>query len=403
MRILMISDVYFPRINGVSTSIQTFKSEFEKLGHQVYLIAPDYPDSANYLANYPADHSIIRVPSRRVVFDPEDRMMHFGKILKERKRLKDLHFDLIHVHTPFVAHYAGLRLGKALGIPVVITYHTLFEEYLYHYIPFLPKALLKSFARRFSRRQCNDADAIIAPSSIIVELLRGYGVRRAIEVVPTGIQSDRFRAGNGERFRRKHDIAQSRKVLLNVSRIAFEKNIGLLIEVVALLRKDLPEVCLVIAGEGPAKKACMDRAERLGLGDNVRFVGYLDRNSALIDCYKSADLFVFASRTGTQGLVLLEAMAAGTPVVSVAAMGTRDILLDCPGARIVEDDAASFAATLRDLLTTEGACQALSNASVTSAAAWDSRVLAEKMLAHYQRVLEDNAPPAGLLAAARQS
>lgn len=387
MRILMISDVYFPRINGVSTSIQTFRAEFEKLGHEVTLIAPDYPAACC------EDPTIVRIPSRKVVFDPEDRMMKLGKIMELSDSLAGANYDLIHVHTPFVAHYAGVKLAKRLKLPLLITYHTLFEEYLYHYIPFLPRGLLKKAARHFSRSQCEQADSIIAPSSVIVELLKRYGVRKSIEVIPTGIHCQRFKAGDGERFRQQYGIGSERKVLLNVSRVAFEKNIGLLLEVANRLRQDFPEVCLLIAGEGPAKMTYIQQAKKLGLDDHVVFVGYLDRDSALLDCYHSADYFVFSSKTETQGLVLLEAMAAGLPVVSIAAMGTRDILLDCTAAAIVEDDVQDFAETLAQLFSNEDQRSALQAACHDSAVAWDSTVMARRMLEHYQLVRSKNRSP----------
>lgn len=397
MRILMISDVYFPRINGVSTSIQTFKTEFEQQGHEVVLIAPDYP------ADYAQDSSIIRIRSRGVIFDPEDRMMRMSDILSHTESLRAGRFDLIHVHTPFVAHYAGVKLGKRLNIPVVITYHTLFEEYLYHYIPFLPRGLLRKLARHFSRTQCNQASSIIAPSSIIVNLLQRYGVQQSIEVIPTGIHCERFTRGDGKRFRDKFGIGLQRKVLLNVSRVAFEKNIGRLLEVVDRVRHEVPEVCLVIAGEGPARKAYARQAEQLGLGDHIVFVGYLDRETELLDCYRSADFFVFSSKTETQGLVLLEAMAAGVPVVSVAAMGTRDILLDCAAAAIVEDDNEQFSATLIDLLRDDNKHQQLAAAAFDSACQWDSTVMAERLLHHYRDTLLERAQSDNLPAPSRQA
>lgn len=385
MRILMISDVYFPRINGVSTSIQTFRGEMQKLGHEVTLIAPDYgTDSTPEL-------DTIRIPARKVILDPEDRMMSMSALMKLKDQLHTQNFDLIHVHTPFVAHYAGVKLSRFLNLPLVITYHTLFEEYLYHYIPFVPRLPLKKLARSFSRAQCNQADTVVAPSSIIVKLLKDYGVEQPIEVIPTGIHCDQFSKGNGAAFREKHGISAHRKVLLNVSRIAFEKNIGLLLEVVERVRHKIPEVCLLIAGEGPARKACMRRAEELDLQDSIIFVGYLDRDTELLDCYSSADFFVFSSQTETQGLVLLEAMAAGTPVVSVAAMGTRDILIDCAGAQIVENDVDQFSNSLIELLQDEAAQQRLRMACRSSAARWDSQEMAEKMLRHYRSVINDSA------------
>ena len=179
MNILMISDVYFPRINGVSTSIQTFKNKFEQLGHQVSLIAPAYNDEIE-------EKDIFRICSRVIPYDPEDRMMIYKAIIRLAPALEKQDFDLIHIHTPFVAHYAGVKLGKLLDIPCVITYHTVFEEYLSHYIPLVPRQILRFFARRFSSSQCDQVDGVIAPSSIIVDLLKEYGVQNNISIIPTG-------------------------------------------------------------------------------------------------------------------------------------------------------------------------------------------------------------------------
>ena len=355
MRILMISDVYFPRINGVSTSIQTFSEEFKKQGHSVTLIAPEYRNHQE------TNQDIIRIPSRHVPFDPEDRMMHFKRITKLIPKLRQLNFDLIHIHTPFIAHYAGIKIAKQLQIPSIITYHTLFEEYLYHYIPFLPKRFLRFFARRFSSSQCDQVKAVIAPSSIIVNLLKDYGVRNAIQIIPTGIDSGVFLKGQSEKFRKKFAIGKDKKVLLNVSRIAFEKNIGVLIDAVAKIKDKIPDVFLVIAGEGPAKKSYMRQAERLGLNDNILFVGYLDRKTELIDCYHSADLFIFSSKTETQGLVLLEAMASSVPVVSVAAMGTIDVLNGCQAAVISDGSVDDFYHKIVTLLNDDKELKTLKN------------------------------------------
>ena len=381
MNILIISDVYFPRINGVSTSIQTFKSEFERSGHTVTLIVPRYgEDDAE-------DESILRIDSRNIPYDPEDRMMKSSCIRRLIPKLKKYNFDLIHIQTPFVAHYSGIKIAKVLGIPCVITYHTLFEEYLYHYIPFVPKQVLRFFARRFSSSQCNQAQGVIAPSSIIVELLKDYGVKNNIQIIPTGINSKKFETGNGNKFRKAFNIPDNRKILLNVSRVAFEKNIGLLIEVLNRIKKQLPEIMLVIAGEGPAKNAYKQQANELGLDDNIAFVGYLDRNSELIDCYHCADIFVFSSVTETQGLVLLESMASGTPVVSVAAMGTKDILLDCEGALITNGEIDDFCNKVVSLLNDTQTYNVTKQAAISYAKQWDSKTLADNMISFYKNLI----------------
>ncbi|MEM8844272.1 MAG: glycosyltransferase [Pseudomonadota bacterium] len=383
MNILMISDVYFPRINGVSTSIQTFKSEFEKQGHHVSLIAPTYEGSSQ-------EKNIFRIPSRNIPYDPEDKMMSYKAITRLLPDLEKLHFDLIHIHTPFVAHYAGVNLSKALKIPCIATYHTLFEEYLYHYVPIVPKQIMRFFTRKFSSSQNDQVQGVIAPSSVIVNLLKEYGVHNNITIIPTGIESKRFEKGDGNRFITKHNIPTDKKILLNVSRVAYEKNMGVLIEMLHEVKKAIPEIFLIIAGEGPAKKSYMDQASKLNLDDNIAFVGYLDRDTELIDCYYCADIFVFSSKTETQGLVLLEAMACGIPVVSVAEMGTKDVLNNCKAAKITTGEVSDFSEKVISLLGSKSEYDSLKSEAKEYAREWDSAAIAKKMLEFYKEIINSN-------------
>ena len=302
MNILMVSDVYFPRINGVSTSIQTFKRELEQLGHRVVVIAPEYPQQ------YAFENDVIRIPSRRVFMDPEDRMLKKRLAIKLLDQLKQYEFDLIHIQTPFVAHYLGRTLAKHLKLPLVVSYHTFFEEYLFHYFPFLPKNFMRLLARRFSTTQCNQVDGVVVPSSAMASGLTRYGVKRRMEILPTGIQMEHLHRDStgADAFRQQLGIAKSRPCLVHVGRIAHEKNIEFLIHVIHRVQQQIPALAVIIAGEGPALSAIKSLVSRLGLENTVYFVGYLDRNSSLQHCYCAADAFIFASRTETQGLVLLE-------------------------------------------------------------------------------------------------
>jgi len=270
MKILFISDVYFPRINGVSTSIETFRHELRKIGHTVHLIAPDYPGSSS------DESDIMRVPSRQLPFDPEDRLMKFNWVMAHLEKLRSEHYDIIHIQTPFVAHYLGIKLSRLLSIPCIETYHTFFEEYLHHYIPFVPKALMGTVARRFSRHQGNSLDGMVVPSRPMMEVLRNYGVTTHAEVIPTGLEPESFEPGNGDDFRMKYGIALNRPMLLFVGRVAHEKNIGFLLHVVDRVRKSIPEVLLLIAGAGPAREGLEHEVNKSGLSQNVMFIGYLD-------------------------------------------------------------------------------------------------------------------------------
>ena len=343
LRVLMISDVYFPRINGVSTSIETFRADLAAEGIQVRLIAPDYPERHDVAATW-------RVASRRIPFDPEDRLMHWRPLKQTAHHLAGEGIDLIHVQTPFAAHYAGTRTARRHGIPVLATYHTHFEEYIAHYLPALPRPWLRAAARRIATGQCNDLDAVVVPSRAMHRTLTDYGVTAPLHVLPTGIPVRHFAGGDGAAFRARHGIPAERPVALFVGRVAFEKSIDFLIIAMAAAVRLRPDLLLVIAGEGPALPALRRQAEQAGLDGSIRFVGYLDRERDLPDCYAAADVFAFASRTETQGLVLLEAMAAGLPVYALAEMGTRDILEAERGAVIAPSDPVAFGNGLAALI-----------------------------------------------------
>lgn len=382
MRILMISDVYYPRINGVSTSIRTFVKGLRAQGHEVTLIAPQYA------AGEDDEPDILRVPARYLPFDPEDRLMKGGDFRRIAASLRTGGFDIMHVQTPFSAHREGVRLAKLLDIPVVESYHTHFEDYFQLYLPFMPGAWLRRLARVIARRQSRKVDAFIVPSEPMRGYLRDIGVAIPMVVIPTGIPLAEFRGGDRARFRAAHGIPEARPVLLFVGRVAHEKNIDFLLEVVARLRSTAADILLIIAGEGPAERHLRKRIDALGLRDNVLMLGYLSRADGLLDCYRGADVFVFASKTETQGLVLLEAMAAQIPVVTISFLGTRDILDAGRGALVARDELADFTAKVRQLLEDRGLRERLArDGRAYVEEAWSDASSTVRLIAFYQQAI----------------
>jgi 1,2-diacylglycerol 3-alpha-glucosyltransferase len=393
VRALYLSDVYFPRVNGVSTSIETFRTELARLGVETTLIAPQYaqpPSPAERSAELSRDR-IVRVPSGAVPGDPEDRRMRWRALMLALGTLGRGRFDLVHVQTPFIAHYAGVRHARAARIPCLETYHTFFEEYLHHYAPLLPRPIGRAIVRAFTRSQARELDALIAPSEPMREVLLQYGVAAPIHVLPTGLPADRFRRGDGARFRAFARLPPDRPLLVYVGRLAFEKNIDFLVSSFALVRREAPRALLIVAGEGPAEGALRRLVTSLGLDADVRFVGYLDRNSTLLDCYAAAHAFVFASRTETQGLVLLEAMAQGAPVVSTASLGTRSVLKPESGALVVPERHEEFAAAALRVLGDPALAAQLSARSRSYAEVWSSARFARSLAELYQSVCERSA------------
>jgi len=353
----------------------------QDMGHTVHLIAPEYGVKTEDEA------WIKRIPARSIYFDPEDKLMKYGVALDGLMALRSEEYDIVHIHTPFVAHYLGLKLSHLLDVPCVETYHTFFEDYLHHYLPFIPKGIAKGIARFISRRQCNAVDAIVAPSQPMLDVLRQYGVKSKAEVVPTGLQAHSFAKADGAAFRAKYGIAVDRPMGLFVGRVAFEKNISFLLRMWVDLIKKQPNALLVVAGEGPAEASLHALSKELNLEDNIKFIGYLDRNTELNACYQSADVFVFSSLSETQGLVLLEAMAQSTPVVAIAELGTKSILVEGEGALIAPHNEMIFADKVYSLLSNKSDRNALGKAAYHySKTRWTDRAQAERMINFYQDV-----------------
>lgn len=389
MRALFISDVYFPRVNGVSTSIRTFRADLRTQGVESTLVVPEYDQSPEE-----PDFDVIRVPSARIPRDPEDRRMKSSAVGRALEQLSSQHFDLVHIHTPFVAHYAGVRFARRRGIPVLATYHTFFEEYLHHYVPLMPRPMGRVLARSFTRSQCAQVAALVAPSEPMRALLLEYGVKTRIEVIPTGLPADRYVQGDGSQFRESYRIPKDRPLLLYVGRVAHEKNIDFLLLAFTELRRTRPDAMFAIAGEGPALGHLQAQVARLGLASHVFFIGYLAREGELANCYAAADVFVFASRTETQGLVLLEAFAQGRPVVSTAHLGTTSILQAGCGARVAPERPEPFARAIADLLEDPVRAARLSEQAHSYAQTWASSRMAARLAGLYQDLTKSVTQPA---------
>jgi glycosyltransferase involved in cell wall biosynthesis len=220
------------------------------------------------------------------------------------------------------------------------------------------------------------------------QALAGYGIHTPSIVLPTGIDLERFKGGDGARFRAHYGIAPERPVLVHISRVAHEKNIDFIVRMLVHVKARIPNVLLLIAGEGPAVSHLKQLAQSLGLESHVQFVGYLERTRALLDCYRAGDAFVFASRTETQGLVLLEALALQVPVVSTAVMGTADVLKEAQGAYVVPEDERVFASACVEVLTDATLRRRLSEHGPSDARRYSAHAMAPRLVDFYQNCIE---------------
>lgn len=327
----------------------------------------------------------MRLDGFRVPFDPEDRWVPGSRFRAAGARLPA--FDLVHVQTPFAAHRAGVDLARRRGVPVVETYHTYFEHYFEHYLPFLPRALCRRLARRLTLRAAREVDHLVVPSTAMRSALAAYGVAAAMTVLPTGIRLDSLGGDDGATFRARHGIAANRPVLVHIGRLGHEKNLRFLLQAFERVVRAIPDALLIVAGEGPARAELQRLAGERGLAANLLWLGYLDRERELAGCYRAGDAFVFTSKTETQGLVLLEAMALGVPVVALAEMGTRDLLADRRGALVAEDDADDFAAKCLEVLRDPALRARLAAEGPLVAADWSAAQMAGRLEALYRKLL----------------
>jgi glycosyltransferase involved in cell wall biosynthesis len=317
MKIGMFTDSYRPYTSGLVRSLETTASNLLELGHEVYIFAPHYPRYAEKEAGV---FRFVSVPSPRY---PEFTIaLPFS--LSLRSTIRRIGLDVVHVHSPFPMGQLGVWCARRSGLPLVFTYHTMYDQYM-HYVPFA-RGLSRRIVRYYLPAFCNRCDVVIAPTRIVGDLI-GKQLRTRVEVVPTGIETNEFNDADSGWLRRQFGIGSETKILLHVGRLGKEKNIGFLLQAYRQIREKHPETCFVFVGDGPERERLKEEVWRLGLKTSVLFTGLLPR-CHVIDSYSGADLFVFASVTETQGLVLGEAKAAGLPAVAVSALGAAEMVND---------------------------------------------------------------------------
>lgn len=314
LRVAFFTECYRPIVNGVVASVDGLADELRARGNDVFTFAPSAP---GYLEN---DGPVFRMPSLPLPAATQYRLTL--PFVSRRNRTEILRTaDIVHTHSPFVTGWMGVHYARRYNVPLVFTYHTQLEHYI-HYVPFDPTTT-RRFVAHLTKTYANATDAVIVPTTAMETRLRELGVTARIVTSPSGIDVARF-SGVARRAAVRAQLGPPAAVLqlLVVSRLGKEKQIGRILEALALMPAG---VCLAIVGEGPERGELEAQSGRLGLIERVRFLGALEQ-SALPEVYAAADVFVFASRSETQGLVLAEAMAAGLPIAAVGTRQTREVV-----------------------------------------------------------------------------
>ncbi|MCT6823130.1 MAG: glycosyltransferase family 4 protein [Apilactobacillus sp.] len=318
MNIGIFTDTYFPQVSGVATSIKTLKDQLENDGHQVYIFTTTDP----HVDKSACEKNIFRFSSIPFISFTDRRIAVRGMI-QAYQIAKKLNLDIIHTQTEFSMGIIGKVVAKFLRIPCVHTYHTMYEDYL-HYVA-KGKILRPIHVKDATLAFCHNMSGVVAPSTKVLDTLVRYGVKSPIRIIPTGINIGKFNTDSDFDLRTNLGVSADAKILLSVSRLAYEKNIKELINSMPAILTGQPNTHLVIVGDGPAKDDLKQQTNDMKLNDNVHFVGEIN-NDEVYKYYHSADIFVSTSNSESQGLTYIEAMAAGVKVVVSSSPYTEELL-----------------------------------------------------------------------------
>ena len=379
MKIAMFTNTYIPHVGGVANSLQRFTGEFRRRGHRVFIVAPEFDHQPE------GEQDVLRVPAIHNFNDTDFSVAlpDFGMI---DDAIDGFTPDIVHSHHPFLLGNDAARVARVRKLPLVFTHHSLYEHYT-HYLPG-DSAAMQRFAITLATAYANLCDQVIAPSQSVAALLQQRGVTTPVATVPTGIDVTRFAGLDGLALRKSLNIPVHAIVVGHVGRLAAEKNLDFLAEAVAAFLHSRADAHFLLIGKGPSEEDIAERFNSVGLGDRLHCLGVLE-HPQLAQAYYAMDVFAFASKSETQGLVLTEAMAAGVPVVALDAPGVREVVVDGKNGRLLFDQAVEpFRAALESVASLTPAERSRMRQSCLKAAeAFSVERCADKALTLYQKLI----------------
>jgi 1,2-diacylglycerol 3-alpha-glucosyltransferase len=386
MNIGVFTDSFRPYASGVVRSIELFSREYTNRGHSVHIFCPEYPHM----------HSLKEKGVYRFFSVPWPIMTDFSLPIPVsatlNKKIEHLGLDIIHVHSPFLLGRLGARAARRHKLPLVFTFHTLYEQYV-HYFPFVEKTskkVIKAIARNFS----NSCDVVVAPTELVENYLRSIGIDSAIVKIPTGIDMSEFKDLDRDWLKNNYGVKPEEKVLLFVGRLGQEKNVIFLINAFRDVLNSISGCRLVLAGKGPQEDVLRKLCQQLGIENKVVFTGELSRQQ-IVHCYASSDLLVFPSVTDTQGLVIGEAKAAGVPVVAINAFGPAEMVKHNEDGILTELSLPAFTEAILRLLKDRDLYARMKKQSLINAPLLSSVICSDRMLEVYQRLIDLRVTSAG--------
>ncbi len=382
MRIAFFTNCYKPLINGVVTSIVYLKEAYEKKGHQIYIFAPkveDYIDQEKNIFRYRSINLTNKVKY------PIAIPLSF----KAKKVITEFNPDLIHIHHPFVLSSVAIMYSKQLGIPKILTIHTQYDQYAYYVAP-LPQKLTQEVIKKIVSNLADKTDCIVTPSESMKALIKNYGIKNRIEVIPNAIKLSTFREKNELeclKISKRYNLKEDEKIILFVGRVATEKSIDKIIKALGIIKKHgISKTKLLIVGNGPARDELVHLVQALGVEEEVIFCGEVNYEEIRY-YYKIADVFTMASASESFGIVTIEALASGLPVLAVKAPGAMDILTDGFDGLLTDDNIEHFAKTLEKIIRDPELRERLSKGALKTSAKYSINMISERMLNLYREII----------------
>ncbi len=388
MKICMFTNTFLPHVGGVARSVAFFTEDLIRKGHQVLVVAPEYGEEEDCPL---CRDNEIRVPAIQNI-NKGGFSLRIPLPLFISEALDRFRPELIHSHHPYMLGDSALRESRRLGVPLVFTHHTLYEEYT-HYTPFDSDGFRK-FMIHLSTEYANLCDRVIAPSKSLADLISERGVTTPIEEIPTGVDTEFFEKGDGPRFRKNHGIAENAAVIGHLGRLAPEKNLEYLSKAVAKSIGSFPDAVFLVAGAGPSQDDIRRIFSDAKLQDRLFMAGAV-KGDDLRDAYHAMDLFVFASKSETQGMVLTEAMAAGLPVIALDASGVREVVRDGVNGRLLACDALAeqFSESIVKNFLEGGPPENWREAALAAAKKFSRENIVRKLATLYESVVESYSEP----------
>lgn len=397
MKIAIFTDSFFPRINGVVVSVNSFAGKLVEAGHSVLIVTATYTEKQQIEGQYIEKEfdsrqtfSVLRLNAKRLLFSPQDRSIYYNQWKVALKALDAFKPDVLHINTEWVTGKFALRYHQLRGTPVVFTMHTYWEKYVLNYTKLVPPHLLPFVIKTGEHPFLSAASQLIVPTEQMAQVAQRYGVLCPITILPTGIPdlqqkyNEKMATVIKQSLYETYPALKGKRLLIYIGRIAKEKNLPFLLTILEKVQRDHPQTALLVVGGGPSEAEFASLARTSPVSDSVFFTGFV-KSENVIYYYSLGEVFVFPSKTETQGLVTLEAMRSGVPVVAIGEMGTIDVMQGDHGGFMVTDDTDVFAQKVSLLLSDQKLHAEKAREAIEWGSRWSLKILAPKLIDVYEK------------------